>query len=65
MDNKQVTWFFADENKKVIAKVLMAENEEEQAVDKLSLMVPRGRYILGYFRPDGTKKVYENARQIV
>lgn len=65
MDIKQVMWFFADENGNVIAQMLMAENEEEQAIDELSLMVPHGRYVLGYFRSDGTKKVYENARQIV
>lgn len=65
MDIKQVMWFFANENGKVIAQVLKEESEEEQAIDELSLMVPHGRYILGYFRSDGTKKVYDNARQIV
>ena len=62
---EEVMWFFADENRKVLAQTLERKNEEEQAIDKLSLQVPHGRYILGYFRSDGTKKVYENARQIV
>lgn len=62
---EEVMWFFADENRKVLAQTLKRKNEEEQAIDKLSLQVPHGRYILGYFRSDGTKKVYENARQIV
>lgn len=62
---EEVMWFFVDENRKVLAQTLKRKNEEEQAIDKLSLQVPHGRYILGYFRSDGTKKVYENARQIV
>lgn len=65
MDIKQVMWFFANEDGNIIAQVSKAECEEEQAIDELSLMVPHGRYILGYFRSDGTKKLYENARQIV
>ncbi len=62
---EQVMWFFANEERKVLAQTLKGINEEEQAIDELMLQVPRGRYILGYFRSDGTKKVYENARQIV
>lgn len=63
---EQVMWFFADENNnKLIAQTLMGVNEEEQAIDTLSLQVPKGRYILGYFRNDGTQKVYRNSRQIV
>ncbi len=65
MGMEEVMWFFADENRKVLAQTLKRKNEEEQAIDELSLQVPHGRYILGYFRSDGTKKVYENARQIV
>lgn len=63
---EQVMWFFANENERhPIAQVLMGINEEEQAIDALSLQVPKGRYILGYFRMNGTQKIYENARQIV
>ena len=56
---------FANENGKVLAQVLKGINEEEHAIDELSLKVPCGRYILGYCHSDGTKKMYENARQIV
>lgn len=62
---EEVMWFFADENKKVVAQTLMGITKEEQAIDTLSGMVPKGRYILGYFRNNGTQKVFENARQIV
>lgn len=62
---EQVMWFFADENHKVVAQTLMGINEEEQAIDTLSLMVDKGRYILGYFRSNGAQKVFENSRQVV
>lgn len=62
---EQVMWFFADETGKVLAQSLKGINEEEQAIDELSLHVPHGRYILGYFRSNGTNVIYENSRQIV
>lgn len=62
---KKVMWFFADESKNVVAQTLKAENEEEQAIDELSSQVPHGKYILGYFRSNGTKKTYENVRHII
>jgi len=61
---EQVMWFFANDDKKVIAKILMGLNEEEKAIDELSLQVHKGRYILGYFNSDGTQKII-NHRQIV
>lgn len=62
---EQVMWFFADENHKVVAQTLMGVNEEEQAIDALSLMINKGKYILGYFRSNGTQKIFEGSRQIV
>lgn len=62
---EQVMWFFADESGKVLEQTLKGINEEEQAIDELSLRVQHEKYILGYFRSDGSKKIYQNARQIV
>ena len=62
---EEVMWFFADEKNKVVAQTLKRTDEEEEAIDALSAMVPKGKYILGYFRSDGTQKVFKNARQIV
>lgn len=62
---EQVMWFFADENKKVVAQALKAINEKKQAIDELSLKVEKGSYVLGYFKSDGTQKVFGNVEHIV
>lgn len=56
---------FYRRRKNVIAKTLCGILEEEKAIDTLSLKVPKGRYILGYFKTNGTKKLFKNSRQIV
>lgn len=60
---KKVKWFFADENENVLAETVKGIFEEEKAIDELSLMVPRGKYIFGYFLSDG--KIKEVSKQIV
>jgi hypothetical protein len=65
MNMEQVMWFFANEDNNVIAKFLCGINEEELAIDELSLKVPKGRYILGYFKSDGSQKIFTGSRQIV
>ena len=63
--NEEVMWFFGDQSGNVVAKTMMKVIEEEQAIDALSLQVPHGSYTLGYFRSNGTQKVFNNSRQIV
>jgi hypothetical protein len=64
-NNESVMWFFADDNGKVVDQVLLLITEEERAIDIMSVRVPRGRYMLGYFRNNGEVKTFNNARQIV
>ena len=39
--------------------------EEDKAIDDLKVKVKKGRYILGYEKQNGERKVFENSRQIV
>lgn len=68
---EQVTWFFLDENSKknknnkTVAQTVRGIFEEAKAIDDLKVKVKKGRYILGYEKQNGERKVFENSRQIV
>ena len=68
---EQVTWFFLDENSKknknnkTVAQTVRGIFEEDRAIDDLKVKVKKGRYILGYEKQNGERKVFENSRQIV
>lgn len=68
---EQVTWFFLDENSKknknnkTVAQTVRGIFEEDKAIDDLKVKVKKGRYILGYEKQNGERKVFENSRQIV
>lgn len=57
-----------DENNKssrTVAQTVRGIFEEDKAIDDLKLKVKKGRYILGYEKQNGERKVFENSRQIV
>lgn len=65
---EQVTWFFLDENNKsnkTVAQTVRGIFEEDKAIDDLKIKVKKGRYILGYEKQNGERKIFENSRQIV
>lgn len=68
---EQVTWFFLDENSKknknnkTVAQTVRGIFEEDKAIDDLKVKVKKGRYILGYEKQNGERKVFENSKQIV
>ena len=68
---EQVTWFFLDENSKknknnkTVAQTVRGIFEEDKAIDDLKVKVKKGRYILGYEKQNGERKVFESSRQIV
>ena len=65
---EQVTWFFVDENNKsnkTVAQTMRGIFEEDKAIDDLKVKVKKGRYILGYEKQNGERKMFENSRQVV
>lgn len=62
---EEVTWFFEDEDGKCVASVQMGIDDMRYAVQYLKNDVENGRYILGYKKEDGTKRVFKGSRQIV
>ncbi len=65
---EQVTWFFVDENNKsnkTVAQTMRGIFEEDKAIDDLKVKVKKGRYILGYEKQNGERKIFENSRQVV
>ena len=65
---EQVTCFFLDENNKsnkTVAQTVRGIFEEDKAIDDLKIKVKKGRYILGYEKQNGERKIFENSRQIV
>lgn len=47
-------WILADDNGKIIAQTLGRIIDEEKAIDTFALQGVKGRYKLGYLKPDGT-----------
>lgn len=65
---EQVTWFFLDENNKsnkTVAQTVRGIFEEDKAIDDLKVKVKKCRYILGYEKQNGERKIFENSRQVV
>lgn len=62
---EEVTWFFEDEDGKCVASVQMGMDDMRYAVQHLKNDVENGRYILGYKKEDGTRRVFKGSRQIV
>lgn len=65
---EQVIWFFVDENNKsnkTAAQTMRGIFEEDKAIDDLKVKVKKGRYILGYEKQNGERKIFENSRQVV
>ena len=65
---EQVTWFFVDENNKsnkTVAQTMRGIFEEDKAIDDLKVKVKKGRYILGYEKQNGERKIFENSRLVV
>lgn len=65
---EQVSWFFLDENNKnnkTVAQTVRGIFEEDKAIDDLKVKVKKSRYILGYEKQNGKRKVFENTRQVV
>ena len=65
---EQVTWFFMDENNKsnkTVAQTMRGIFEEDMAIDDLKVKVKKGRYILGYEKQNGERKIFKNSRQVV
>ncbi len=62
---EEVTWFFENEDGKCMASVQMGIDDMRYAVQYLKNDVDNGRYILGYTKEDGTKRVFKGSRQIV
>lgn len=62
---EEVTWFFENEDGKCIASVQMGIDDMRYAVQHLKNDVENGRYILGYTKEDGTRRVFKGSRQIV
>ena len=65
---EQVTWFFMDENNKsnkTVAQTMRGIFEEDKAIDDLKVKVKKGRYILGYEKQNGERKICKNSRQVV
>lgn len=65
---EQVIWFFVDENNKsnkTVAQTMRGIFEEDKAIDDLKVKVKKGRYILGYEKQNGERKIFKNSRQVV
>ena len=68
---EQVTQFFLDENSKknknnkTVAQTVRGIFEEDKAIDDLKVKVKKGRYILGYEKQNGERKIFENSKQVV
>ena len=62
---EEVTWFFEDEDGKCVASVQLGIDDMRYAVQYLKNDVENGRYILGYTKADGKRRVFKGSRQIV
>lgn len=65
---EQVIWFFVDENNKsnkTAAQTMRGIFEEDKVIDDLKVKVKKGRYILGYEKQNGERKIFKNSRQVV
>lgn len=62
---EKVTWFYEDDNGNMVNHVSMGILEKEKAVELLNCICPKGKYILGYFKTDGTKRLFKSTRKIV
>ena len=56
---EKVMWFFADEHFNILTEMMMEIDAKEQVIELLKRKVTPGEYHLGYFKRNGTQKVFE------